>query len=84
MENENKKAIEELFKSFSFFIQEALKSVTSNYDGVIVSEGINGKWNVRFNGETHAISHYGDFEPKIGKMVKVFIPNGNMSIAYFI
>ena len=85
MNNDAREAVNEILKSLAYLIEEkAVKQSTQNYDGVILSNDGNNKWSVKYNGEIHSLPHYGDFPPQIGKMVKVFIPQGNSSVAYFI
>ena len=77
-------AIEELLKSVNFMIQSALKHTTRIYDGIIISNNNDGRWNIQYNGETHAVKPYGSNTPAIGNIVKVIIPQGNQAIAFFI
>ena len=77
-------AIEELLKSVKFMIQSALKHTTCIYDGIIVSNNNDGRWNIQYNGEIHAVKPYGTNIPTVGSMVKVIIPQGNQAIAFFI
>lgn len=76
-------AIEELLKSVKFMIQNALKRTTVVYDGLIVSNNNDGRWNVKYNGETHPIKVYGEIAPIVGSVVKVIIPQGNQALAWF-
>lgn len=80
----NEDAIQKLIEGFSILLKEAIKNTTKIYSGVIISQGSNGKWNIRYNGETHLISSYGNITPVIGNMVKVIIPDGNQNLAFFI
>lgn len=85
MNSNYQKAIDEMLKGINFRIEAVAKKYgTQNYDGFIV--GQNGdKWEVRFNGEAHTIPQYGNIStPSVGKTVKVFVPQGNMNLAYFI
>lgn len=76
--------IKELLRGVSLLVDEKLKQIPQMYDGLVVGSDINNKWKIQFNGETHSIPHYGDFSVRVGKVVKVFIPKGNLSSAYFI
>lgn len=61
-------------------------NTTKIYDGIIISSEAksNGKWDVQFNGEVHSLKPYGSVVPSKNLIVKVQIPQGNMSLAYFI
>ena len=81
--NENQAVIKEMLKSFGFLMKIFSNQTTKIYDGLIIGENSNGSWNVRYNGEVHALTAYGTIAPTVGKMVKVFIPQGNQNLAYF-
>ena len=84
MNNYNKEAIKEILKGIKYIVNGALSKTTKCYDGIIKSKDANDKWTVQFNGEDHSICHYGDNVPIIGKIVKVIIPQNNVSLAFFI
>lgn len=77
-------AIIEILKSCQYVVEMALKKSTNIYDGIIMSQGQNGKWNIRYNGEVHEIKPYKVQSPKVGDVVKVFIPQGNQANSFFI
>lgn len=78
-------AIEEIIRGITWMVQESIKNcITNSYDGLILSQANDNKWNVQYNGKTHSIPPYGSVVPSIGKMVKVIVPQGNQSLAYFI
>ena len=77
-------AVKEILKGIRLMLNSFYDKTTKIYDGIIVSSSDHGKWNVQFHGETHPLKPYGAIEPKVGMMVKVQIPQGNMSLAYFI
>lgn len=83
MQNDNQAVIKEMLKSFAYLLDEAKKSYTQCYDGIIISNN-NDKWNVQYNGEVHALKSYGSIVPTVGQRVKVIIPQGNTSVAFFI
>lgn len=76
--------INEILKSINYMIQEAVNHTTKIYTGLIVSNNNDGKWNVTYNGETHAVTPHRLASPTVGQMVTVFIPQGNQAIAFFI
>ena len=57
---------------------------TKIYDGIIVSNNNDGRWNIRYNGEVHPVRSYGNASPAVDQMVKVFVPQGNQSLAWFL
>ena len=75
--------LKELFKSIKYFIDKALKKTTKVYDGLVISNNNNGRWNVKYNGEIHAIKAYGSVAPIVNSIVKVIVPQGNQSLAWF-
>ena len=81
--NENQAAIKEMLKSFGFLMKIFSNQTTKIYDGLIIGENDDGSWNVRYNGEVHALTAYGTITPAVGKTVIVFIPQGNQNLAYF-
>lgn len=84
MQNDYQNAIKEILKGVVYLLAESAKQNTQCYDGIIIEDNGNGKWNVQYNGETHSLKPYGSIVPAIGKMVKVIIPQGNTSVAFFI
>lgn len=85
MQNDNQAAIKEMLKSFAYLLEQAKQQTTQCYDGIIISQSENtGKWNVKYNGIISAMKPYGSVIPAIGKLVKVIIPQGNASVAFFI
>lgn len=56
---------------------------TYAYDGIVVSNNNDGRWNIKYNGEIHPIKLYGSILPSINSMVKVIVPQGNQNLAWF-
>lgn len=84
MQNNYKNAVKEILKGVSYLLEESSKLNTQCYDGIILADNGNGKWNVQYNGEIHSLKSYGSIIPTVGQIVKVIIPQGNTSIAFFI
>lgn len=84
MQNDYQNAIKEILKGVAYLLSESAKQNTQCYDGIIVGNNNNGKWKVQYNGETHTLKPYGSIVPSIGQLVKVIIPQGNTSMAFFI
>ena len=79
------KAVNEIIRGIKYRIDDSIrKSTTKIYDGVIVSNNNDGRWNIRYNGETHPVKPYGSITPAVDMMVKVFVPQGNQNLAFFI
>lgn len=76
-------AIEELIKSFNYMLTLSMKETTKCYDGIVLSSNNNGKWNVKYNGEIHALKGYGTAIPNVNTIVKVIVPQGNQALAWF-
>lgn len=81
--NEMDSAIEELIKSFNYMLTLSMKETTKCYDGIVLSSNNNGKWNVKYNGEIHALKGYGTAIPNVNTIVKVIVPQGNQALAWF-
>ena len=75
--------IAEVLKSTNYMIDQSVKKTTKIYDGLIVSANANRTYNIRFNNETRAVKQYGEGTPKVGQIVKVYIPQGNANLSYF-
>ena len=75
--------IDEMLRSIQYMIDKSMSKSTQCYDGLVVSNAGNGKWNIMYNGETHAIKGYGLATPSINTVVKVIIPQGNQALAWF-
>ena len=76
-------AIDEILKSTKYIIKEELRHITQIYDGIVLSNNNDGRWNVRYNGEVHAVKPY-KITPNVNDMVKIIIPQGNQALAFFI
>ena len=77
-------AVESLLRGFDYILKQSLNKTTQIYEGIIISNNNDGKWNIQYNGETHAVKPYGNIVPSVGKNVKVIIPQGNQAVAFFI
>ena len=90
MENMNKDninndfVINEMLKSIHYMIEKAVQNTTKIYEGIVVSQSEGGRWNVKYNGETHSINSYGNMTIQTGKVVKIIVPQGNQNLAFFI
>lgn len=83
MDEMNQEAVQAMLEGFNLLLKEAINNTTKIYDGFVI--GQNGtNWNVRYNGQVHSIKQYGDNQVKVGKIVKVFIPQGNANLTFFI
>lgn len=82
MDEMNQEAVQAMLGGFNLLLKEAISNTTKIYDGFVI--GQNGtNWNVRYNGQVHSIKQYGDNPVKAGKIVKVFIPQGNANLTFF-
>lgn len=84
MDNQAELTIDEMLRSIQYMINNAIKNTTQIYSGLIVSNNNDGRWNIKYNGETHPVKPYGNITPSVGQNVKVIIPQGNQAIAFFI
>lgn len=79
----NQKAIDQLIRGMQYLIDQAKKEDTKIYDGVVISASSGGKWNIKYNNKTHAVSSYGNSTPTANSVVKVIVPQGNQNLAWF-
>ena len=83
MKDQYQLAINEMLKRFGYLIEEAMKKTTKCYSGIVVSNNNDGRWNIKYNGEIHPVKGYGGVIPTVNSVVKVFVPQGNQSLAWF-
>ena len=76
--------INEMLKGIKYIVDLFIKNTTKIYEGIILSNNNDGRWNIQYNGEIHPIKPYGSISPSVGNMVKVIVPQGNQAIAFFI
>ena len=83
--NDFQEALTELYRSIDYMVDQKIKqNSTLCYSGVVSAQNSDGTWQVSYNGKSHAVSQYGSNTPTVGSMVKVFIPQGNQNLAFFI
>lgn len=90
MENENlyQATADEMIRAMQYLARHkqgrsSSSGFTEIYDGILVSDNGDGKWNVRVNGKTQLLKPYGSVTLTPNTMVKVVIPQGNYSNAFF-
>lgn len=86
MNNSNqiyKEAVESITNSVQYMIAQTTKNMTQIYNGIVVSVN-NNNYTISVNGQEYIIKQYGNLIHVAGDVVKVFIPQGNMNIAFFI
>ena len=81
--NENQVVIEQILRSIKYIVKQELSHVTKCYDGLVVKDLGNGKWELKYNNQTHISKLYGDIKPQINTMVKIIVPQGNESLSWF-
>lgn len=80
----NQEAAKAIIQGINKMLSDYINKTTKIYDGIIVSQDVSGKWNIKYNGKTHLVKSYGNITPNINDMVKVIIPQGNQNLAFFI
>lgn len=81
--NEYKQAVDNMLQGFNYMLNNSIKSTTQIYNGLIVSV-VNNEYTIKINGNNYVIPLYGSFTHSVNEIVKVFIPQGNMNLAFFI
>lgn len=82
--NMNKEAIEQIIRGMTYMINDTINnSMTKVYDGIVISNNNDGRWNIKYNGETHPVKPYGPIAPNVNAIVKVIVPQGNQALSWF-
>lgn len=83
--NVNKEAIEQIIRGMTYMINDTINnSMTKVYNGIVISNNNDGRWNIQYNGEIHPVKGYGVALPTVGTVVKVLVPQGNQALAWFL
>lgn len=82
--NEFQQVINELLRGIALMINTATAATTKVYNGLVTQQNADGKYEVIVNNKTYTLPHYGENGVQINQIVKVIVPQGNMSIAFFI
>lgn len=83
MEEKNQQAVQALLSGINELLKEVERNSTKIYNGVVIRQN-GSEWDVQYNGKVHTIPLYGTNTPKVGRVVKVFIPQGNANLTFFI
>lgn len=83
MGEQYREAVNGLITGFDYMLQENNKQNTQIFNGIITAIN-NGSYTIKINGNEYVIPLYGNFNHDINEVVKVFIPQGNMNLAFFI
>lgn len=78
--NNEKMAIIEIIKGIEYLINKNDRS-TKIYTGMIESID-NNTYTVKVNGKNYQLPLYGNNTLSVGSIVKVFIPQNNMNLAF--
>lgn len=82
--NMNKEAIEQIIRGMTYMVNDTINNnMTKVYDGIVISNNNDGRWNVKYNGETHPVKPYGPIVPDVNTIVKVIVPQGNQALSWF-
>ena len=82
--NINKEAISEIIRGMTYMVNDTINNnMTKVYDGIVISNNNDGRWNIKYNGETHPVKAYGTVIPNANAIVKVIVPQGNQALSWF-
>lgn len=82
--NVNKEAIEQIIRGMTYMVNDTVNNnMTKVYDGIVISNNNDGRWNIKYNGETHPVKPYGPIAPNVNAIVKVIVPQGNQALSWF-
>ena len=73
---------DELIDSILYLIDKSDKS-TKIYNGLITQANSDGTYEVQVNGKVFVLSKYSSNTVAVNSLVKVFVPQNNMSMAFF-
>lgn len=77
-------AMNEILQAIDYMIDKKLRETgTANYNGVVQAVNSDGTYSVRFNGEVKSLKPY-KTTASVNDIVKVFVPQNNYNLAYFI
>lgn len=77
----NKEASQALMRGVKYLVEQSSQDTTKIYNGVVVS--ITNGYTIRVNGNNYNMDMYGGGDVAINSVVKVFVPQGNMNLAFF-
>lgn len=81
---EYKEAANELLRGIQYMVDQATSETTKIYGGYVQSINGDGSCNININGQSYSLKQFGTGEVKEGTNVRVFVPQGNMNLAWFI
>lgn len=82
MNEQYKEAVDGLIVGFDYMLQESNKQNTQIFNGIITAVN-GGSYTIKLNGNEYVIPLYGGLAHNVNEVVKVFIPQGNMNLAFF-
>lgn len=74
-----KETVDEIARSVAYMLQQQSLGNTQIYNGILINFN-----SVKVNDKVYSLSQYGGLTHQINDVVKVFIPQGNMNLAFFI
>ena len=74
-----KETADQVLRGVEYLLDQNNQKSTQIYSGVITSDGT-----ILINGRKYNIPQYGTFTHNTNDVVKVFVPQGNMSVAFYI
>lgn len=84
--NQNKvfeEAVNQMARSIEYMLDQKETNTTKIYSGLILSI-TNDTASIKINGKDFIIKQYGNFTHNVNDIVKIFVPQGNMNLAFFI
>ncbi|MEG0900162.1 MAG: hypothetical protein RSD67_05325 [Oscillospiraceae bacterium] len=81
MSNEYDKIIQQMIEGIQYLIKQNNTS-TKIYDGLVVAVNLDGTYKVKVNDKEYNFKKYGQNAVEINQVVKVFIPQNNINIAF--
>lgn len=81
---EFKEAVEQIIRSINYILEEKNLTNTQIFNGILIQINDN-VGTIKINGKEYDnIPQYGNFQHEVRNTVKVFVPQGNMNLAFFI
>lgn len=82
-DKEFREAVEQIARSFDYMLEQKDNASTKIFNGILIQLN-DDLGTVKINGKQYIIPQYGNFQHSVNTTVKVFVPQGNMNLAFFI
>lgn len=82
--NKFQDAVNQILRGMKFMIADSVENTTKIYDGLVIQVNNNDTCDIVVNNQTYILPIYNGNGISAGKIAKVFVPQGNMNLAFVI